>query len=427
METKKESNDMSLMWRIFTIFVLFLNSVALAGPKDPVEGRDFKALVESQDVEFQKHLETLFPETEGYLITGPLDPLMSKGIRGDKIFHAIRVVCPDLISLERAVDRARQTEGFDSVSVNPPSARTALPPGFRGAVAIAQRPSGEKTVQFCTVNQTRWLIWLRQILHEGIPSVKRAAFERYTLAVSNYMSAIDRGQLDAPEPKTIDFGLPQEFALYAPRPDYVIEGYQNYKDFLYDHSGITTEFARGIVAFVPTDSLLNVMKTDLPVRAFPNKEAPLLQYEYRKFFERRGDVRVLRTLTSEVFAALKPGEYFFAVGLSGKIRFGREFLREEVERLEKQTGKKVPRANHAFLFHGEPLKTAGAFFIEGEESPRLARVNAHSGHYFYSNVTATIRKDIAERSDEYLLTLGHFFRALDRQGIAYDSVLISKL
>ena len=138
-------------------------------------------------------------------------------------------------------------------------------------------------------------------------------------------------------------------------------------------------------------------------------------------------MHVLRTLTSEVFTTLEPGEYFFVVGLSGKIRFGRELLREEVERLEKKTGKEVPRANHAFLFPGEPVLAAGAFFIEERESPYLARVNAHSGHYFYSNVTATIRKDIVERSDEYLMTLGYFFRALDRQGIAYDSVLISKL
>ncbi len=70
--------------------------------------------------------------------------------------------------------------------------------------------------------------------------------------------------------------------------------------------------------------------------------------------------------------------------------------------------------------------TAGTFFIEGDP-PRLARVNAHSGHYFYSNVTPTVREDIAVHSNDYLLSLGHFFNALDRLGIPYESVLISKM
>jgi hypothetical protein len=113
--------------------------------------------------------------------------------------------------------------------------------------------------------------------------------------------------------------------------------------------------------------------------------------------------------------------------MNGTVRFGRELLREEVKRLEKETGRKVARANHAFLFPGEPVLTAGAFFIARDSLPHLVEVNGQSGHYFYSNVTPTIREDIAVRSNSYLLTLGHFFRALDRLGIPYDGILIRKL
>ncbi|UCE24832.1 MAG: hypothetical protein JSU74_01920, partial [Candidatus Zixiibacteriota bacterium] len=155
-------------------------------------------------------------------------------------------------------------------------------------------------------------------------------------------------------------------------------------------------------------------------------EAPMLQHEYRKFFDRGGDTRVMETLTQAGFDTLAEGEYFFAVSLAGKIRFGRELLRAEVEHLEKQTGRKVPRANHAFLFPGEPVLTAGAFFIEKDDVPKIARVTAQSGHYFYSNVSKTIREDISQRSDHYLLTLGHFFGALRDLGIPYDNILISK-
>ena len=101
--------------------------------------------------------------------------------------------------------------------------------------------------------------------------------------------------------------------------------------------------------------------------------------------------------------------------------------REEVDRIEQMSGRKVPRANHAFLFPGEAILTAGAFFVDNDGEAKIVAVNAQSGHYFYSNVTPSVREDIAVRSNQYLLTLGHFFRSLDRAGIPSDRVLISKL
>ena len=153
----------------------------------------------------------------------------------------------------------------------------------------------------------------------------------------------------------------------------------------------------------------------------------MLQHEYREFLEHGGDIGIMDTLTERGFDTLQAVEYFFAVGANGTIRFGRELLREEAMRIEKETGAKVPRGNHAFLFPGEPLLTAGAFFVEVDDSVRIVEVNAQSGHYFYSNVTPTIREDIAVRSDYYLSTLGHFFNALDSLAIPYQRVLITKL
>jgi hypothetical protein len=135
----------------------------------------------------------------------------------------------------------------------------------------------------------------------------------------------------------------------------------------------------------------------------------------------------MQSLTKNGFDSLSTGEYFFAVSAAGKIRYGRELLREEVEQIEKETGRKVPRANHAFLFPGEMILTAGAFFIERRDgTTRLTAINAQSGHYFYSNVTPTVQTDISTKSNDYLLSLGHLFTALDRLDIPYDGVLISK-
>ena len=114
------------------------------------------------------------------------------------------------------------------------------------------------------------------------------------------------------------------------------------------------------------------------------------------------------------------------MGLNGTVRFGRELTREEVAKVE-ETGKKPARANHAFLFPGEPIMTAGAFFISCEGPGHLEEINTQSGHYFYSNITATIKEDIAERSDSYFITVGHLLNAFDKLGINYDGVVISKL
>ena len=137
----------------------------------------------------------------------------------------------------------------------------------------------------------------------------------------------------------------------------------------------------------------------------------------------------MQTLTKEGFDTLTSGEYFFAVGLNGDIRFGKEMTRTEVKKIETETGRKLPRANHAFLFPGEPVLTAGAFFIEQDKDgkPEIIKVNAQSGHYFYSNVNETIKDDIAVRSNQYLMTLGHFFKTLKNLNLPYKKILISKM
>jgi hypothetical protein len=287
-----------------------------------------------------------------------------------------------------------------------------------------------------TVNEVRLKIWSANTItpfiesaHEhGRPHPDAQFINDYARAITDYLYSLDTGWMEAPAPKAIDYGLPDSLDFYAPPPDYVIEGYENYQNFLHAHDTIRADFAYGLTEFIPSDSLWEAMKENAPRAAYPNKEWPMLQHEYKKFFERGGDVRVMQTLTSEGFDTLRAGEYFFAVSVAGKVRFGRELLRAEVERIEAETGKKVPRANHAFLFPGEPVLTAGAFFIEDNNSgPYVVEINAQSGHYFYSNVSSTIREDIAVRSDEYLLTLGHFFKALDLLGIPHDNVVVRKL
>ena len=420
------------MRRVFSAAILIVITwcaVSLAGATEPITGARFDSLLALQSRQVQADLSETFPESDGFLVGGPLDPLTPVTNDAAPLYNSLHVLCPDLSTLQAIVATLKRDPRFGHIKASIENARRGNWYGYRGVMAEYESPHSPTTsVQFFTIQQLRWLAWAHEHNFNQGNTASQSDLRQYAGAVSDHLYAIDQGTFDAPEPKAVDFGLPATDDLYADPPPYVIEGYQNYKDYLATHADIKTDFASGILAFIPGDSLLAAFTADAPHEAFPNKEAPMWQAEWRKFFARGGDLGVLQTLTADGFDTLPPGEYFFAVGVLGEVRFGYEMLREEVERIETETGRKLPRANHSFLFPGEPILTAGAFFIKHRNGkPYIDHINAQSGHYFYSNVSPTIREDIAEKSNHYLLTLGHFFAALDRLKIPHDSVLIWKL
>lgn len=399
-----------------------------AGVRDPVTGDAFVALVAAQRPDAQGVLdaccERLETDSTSFLVTGPLDPAYDGDPRAGVLFHSIRVISQDRDALAALVAALRTDTRLGGWRVFADEPRQEVVAGFRGVLAELQLDGQTCSVLVLSENENRWLVWVRDVRSRGIADVESGAFARYAVAVSDHL----HGQR-AQAPHAEDFDLPPAADLYPPRPDYVIQGYQNYLDFLYSHAELHTRFADGILAFVPGDSLRDAMTDDPPPAAWPNKEEPVIQHEYRTFFERGGDTSALRTLNAARLQTLVPGEYFFCVGVSGRVRFGYELPREAVERVERETGRKLPRANHAFLFPGEPVLCAGAFFVEadGAGTRHITEVNAQSGHYFYSNVSPTVREDIARRSDGYVMTLGHFLAALDRLGIDHRRLVMSKM
>ena len=408
------------------VLVVLFTGVVRGQFKQAITGADFDRWVMAQHVELQQVLDQTVPANSGCFVTGPLQPTLESFPEYEKVYHAVRVVCPSLESVDSIAELFTGNEKFDIVGASTyiDDASDDLP-GFRGVLVRLNWQDTTAHMALLTIQQLRFLIWGQRSLLTARMVTDSVRLAEYAHAVSDYLYSLDVHR-DATVPDAGIYGLPDSIALLAPDPDYIIQGYQNYKDFLHSYRAIYTEYASGVLEFIPGDSLLTAIKNESPSAAFPNKEAPRLQEELEEFYERGGDPRVMETLTRTGFDSLRPGEYFFAVALDGEIRFGRELLREEVQRIETETGRKVPRGNHAFLFPGEPLLTAGAFFVERDERPRLTAVNAQSGHYFYSNVTETIHEDIAERSNYYLSTIGHFFEALDSLGINHDNVLISK-
>ncbi len=412
---------MKIRYRLLLVLLFcVLSTQAVLGqhhwPTEPITGEEFEKLVAAHRPPVIPYLDSLLEGIEGVLATGPLTH--------DHIGkpYSYRVVCADLDAYSRA---CAAIEKGPKKQVNDKS-NWAIG-NFGYMLEIGNDTVG---VYVATIHRTRYLIW-QDFYQNAVTKYGLTDLAGCTPNVRAYVEGLDEAMPWVPKDSSVFEGLlPDSLAwleFYPPRPPYIIEGYQNYKDFLHAHREINTDFVQGVEEFTPSDSLLAAWIANPPAVAYPNKEAPLLQHEYQEFFDRGGDLRVLQTLTAEGFDTLATGEYFFAVGLSGKIRFGRELPREEVRRIEEEAGKEVLRANHAFLFPGEPVLTAGAFFIERNGSPRLTEVNAGSGHYFYSNVTPTIREDIAVRSDRYLLSLAHFFAALERLEIKYDDVVISKM
>jgi hypothetical protein len=419
---------MRQIYRFTLVLLLISAALTTADTNSPISGERFQSLVNSQQVDVQRTLQGILPESRGYFITGPLNPIRAENFELGLAYSTVRVICPDLELYNEAIELLAASMVFDDVIVR----RCELdgqcePTGYQASFVELVRGEMWERIEVNTIQQTRFLIWYREVKELGWDTTDLVSRDEYAEAVSGYLAQVDSGMVDAVSPRARDYGLPEMYDIYAPAPEYIISGYQNYKEFLYSHAEVRTEFANGILAFIPTEATLAQFKESAPQEAYPNKEQAMLQDEYREFFSRGGDMSILQTLTAEGFDTLKTGEYFFAVGLSGKIRFGRELEREVVARIEEETGKKVPRGNHAFLFPGEPVLTAGAFFIDTDAEQRLEKVNAQSGHYFYSNVTETIREDIAARSDHYLLTLGHFFNSLESLGIPHDRTLISKL
>jgi len=395
---------------------------------DPITGPRLDSLIAAQNLPLQSYLEKRFPEAGGYVIAGPLDPLYIGTPLRSELYHSVRIICPDPAAVEAALAAVKQdsTLGVDSSMAYIHQARADDPVGYRGALIKGTWRGEPVTIQLATLQQIRWLIWARRILEGDDPLIPRGKFDLYARAVSEHLYATDRRWNNLPTPKAVDYGLRDSADIYPPLRHPVFEVELDFRRFLNLRSGLYTSFAQGIRAFVPTDSLLEMLRDSAPAVAYPNKMAVMLQQEYLEFFARDGNIATIKTLTRPGFDSLPSGVYLFAVGLSGNIRFCKKPTPEEMRLIEVKTGKKAPLVTEAFFFPGEPVLAAGSFAVQHDSMTRMAAVNAFSDHFFYCNLSPSLRDDVAIRSNQYVLSLGRFFRALDDLNIPYGSLLISK-
>jgi hypothetical protein len=414
---------------LLTVIILAASSFAQNDWRTkPYTGQDYSALIAGQDLPLQEIMEERFGEDQGYFISGPLDPLFKGGRKASDVYHTVRVICPDHQSLNDALDLIWKDTTFIVLVTDRCLTGDCEnhPMGYRGAFVKFIKDDAEYLVQFVSLQHIRWMVWARYWLGGNDPSIEYEKLGHFGRAISDHLFAVDRKWDFIPEPNAQAFGLSAKFSLYREPPQCEFSSHQDLDQYFLSHAGINNDFATGILSFRPTDSLLAALMTNAPQEAYPNKSEPLLQHQYRNFFDNDGDLRIMKTLTREVFDSLAAGNYFFAVNLSGKIRFSRAYSSDEVEKIENKIGSKMPQANQAFLFPGEAVLSAGFFEIERDSVPRLTRVNAKSESFFYSNIISTIRRDISVKSNHYIRSLGHFFAALEKAGISLENIIISK-
>ena len=423
------SRKYTISFSICVALLTLLAQTATGGDKRFITETNFNTLISSQDLTFQNYLSKLFPDSECYQVTGPLDPLYDGPGYGRDLYNTVRVICPDHTLLEDAIAKFHRKETMNIVGKNDCLTGDCenRPGGYRGALIELLWKGDKRTVQFNSIQQTRWLIWaLDNLLNKNL-KFPREKLELYSRELSNHLFAAGRGWKDFPMLKIQQFGIPAKYDFYYRQPDAAIPGPVNFKSMKSNDAIISTDFAHGILAFIPGDSLLTAMTENAPPVVYLNREAATIQHEFSRFIYDGGDFRIFKTLTSEAFQSLEPGEYLFAVGLSGKIRYTKRHRPAETSETNKTSRPELTPTNYAFLFPGEMVLSAGLFIIDASPDLQIVELFSFSSRYFYKRGSQNLNDNTPTGSNDNILSLGHFFWALDKIDISTKNILIRKM
>ena len=387
------------------VTILIVTSPAWAAPG--VRGQLASTSV-GNDTALTQFITSILPDSTYFCITGALDPIRNGASETTPLFTTIRIICPDLTAMQQAVRALKDCKEvkIKKLRHDIEKARSIDPAGYRGITVRFVWQDQEKSIQLLTFQQLRWLLWVNTIPPDDSKADTKAG-RLYAIAISDYLDAIDRGESPAKIPLAADFGLPQRFDLYQPLADDEI----TFTDAVAE---ITTSYARGITAFAPTDSALAEFKLLATDEKFIETDASMFQWQCREFFSSGQGLADIKMLSSESFRQLDPGNYAFAIGVDSTIRLAK---------IAEPNTHRWSQFPHALLFCNRPVLSSGNFVIERDTVVHIAKINIRS-HTLLGNLASEIEP--RQSSDQRLLTLGHFFQALDRLGIPYHGILISK-
>jgi hypothetical protein len=285
-------------------------------------------------------------------------------------------------------------------------------PGMRG-IWCETEDEAEVGFLILTPNQNRFLIWAKEHFYPviGDENIPRKVRNQHVREISDYLASIDFDVPDYRVPLAADRELPSSLDLYPEPPTPVLSTESKLRELMAAYSAIAIWGWSGLTAFVPGEETIDRFITSATETLYTSKEAGMLQNVYREFADSGGTSAQINVLTRTGFDTLAAGSYIFAVDRYGRVRIARD---DGVNR-------------HALLFPGLPVLTAGAMELRrADDQPVIHAIAMDTAPYFYSRFAATIRDDVAKRSDDYLLSLGHMFASLKVMRIPVEGVLIRK-
>ncbi len=363
------------------------------------------------------------PTDSGFFVLGPLDLSAEFPDTTDLMRTTIRIIAPDPDGSRRVTGRLWVPTGGVALEELQPSDTLPheLPPGYPGRFLKGTIVGEDVMVQVFTVQEHRWLLWAKRAQIDEITEPVSGPVADYARAVTRYLAAVDSGQEVSGPPLAVQYGLEPLYDLYANPPAPVIRDRQGYLGLLNSHRTFTlgTE-VKDVYGFIPGPLLLSWMEEQAADVLFPNRNGEVaLQYRYMGFAEDTGSWSGRPVLTAATLPGLRPGLYAFVVDRYGFLRVG------PIDRSGIPTR---TDATAAMLAHGDPVLTAGQLVVTTDGGPpvRIRELNINSEEYFFSNLSMSLYEDVEDRSDRYVISLGHALKALDLGRIPRDDIVLKK-
>ena len=362
------------------------------------------------------------PTDSGFFVLGPLDLSADLPDTTDLVRTTIRILAPDPRASRGVTRRLWVPTGGVALEELQPSDTLPheLPPGYPGRFLKGTIVGEDVLVQVFTVQEHRWLLWARRAQIADITEEVSGPVADYARAVTRYLAAVDSGQEVSGPPSASQYGLESLYDLYSQPPAAVIRDRQGYLSLLERHRTFTLgSEVKDVYGFVPGPVLLAWMEEQAGGVLFPNREGEVtLQYRYRDFQQAGGDWTGRPLLTATVLPRLHPGRYVFVVDRYGFLRVG------SIDRTA------IPissDATAAMLAHGDQVLVAGTLLLSAEQGPiRVREIDINSEEYFFSNLSMSLYQDVEDRSDRYVISLGHALKALDLGRIPRDDIVLKK-
>lgn len=423
-----------------TLTLLFASAFVLPSPGEcQLAGTQPHNLNMSERSHVLKSLERIFPESMGFRVHAPMEPVGGTCEDMTRLVSAFRVIVPENVTVGEA---ARRFTAGDSPFIRyieiekDTDFLPVLPVGYAGVPVTAKLDKKIFDVHFLTVNMDRWLIWARTCYFPVWKGDRDTAIQEYAAEVSQYLRRTDFGDNKPPELDPSKVGAPQKSDLFG---GYKSErqGVAEYQQFVSANMEMDIDPVEGVMSFTAAPGAVEWMIDHRGKEPFEDMNQGDLQRTFYNFVMDGRNFQELKTLTPEVLATLDPGIYFYAVDRYGRVRVCS--MRLDPRKGQEGLWEERLKSYECLLFPGQDVAAAGEFEVVSEgqalqaslketavPTHRISAVNAFSSYYFYRSDDKNLEKQIQRRSDDYLRTVGHFLKALEGMGIEPVGVHVSK-